>query len=1030
MRKIGTCRKRMAAMLAAAIVLSQMPVSSIAAPHKIEHTFNDVKDNAWYTDAIMKWTQNGIVTGYEDGSFKPNRQVTRGELAVIIDRIFALKDIENAKKYEDVAEGKWYEGAISRISAMGIMNDYNGKFEPNKMATREELAYALANIYKLEVSKDKVVLDEEDVADWAKDAVNALVSAGYMKGMPNGKFAPKAFLTRAELMVVIDRLNAEIIKEAGTYTKEIQGNVVISGKDVVLKDITVTGNVYISGNAESITLENAIVKGNIFIDENVTLDLKGKSNITSVVISAYNPSKDKVATIKMTKEVVISQIVANELVQIKGQGKIETLYENKTGIKSEVKPDKVITKEGITSAITPVTNGGGGGSTSSSSKNPSSSNTGTPDDDSSSTNPGDIKWKLVWSDEFDGDAVDTTKWGYNNGFLDVNQEKQVYKAENATVKDGKLKITAKKEETVIDGKTYDYTSARMVTKGKYAQKYGKIEVRAKLPLGKSLWPAIWMLPENEEYTGWPTSGEIDIMESRGSVNNEVWGTLHYGDKRPDNAQSGSSYVFPEGQTIDEFHTYAIEWMPGEIRWYVDGKLYQTQDSWYAVDAETGERYAFPAPFDKEFHVLLNLAVGGWYDGVGPNLDADDSIFDGGKEYAMEVDYVRMYESETGQYPEAVDPNSKRPELPEDARLPLTDGNLIYDNTYAEYGIKDNKEAEEDFGEGWNLLYLTNYEGDATAKVEEIDGKPFAKISIDQPGNQTYSVQMVQLTTLGRNRTYKLSFDAKAEGERDIKFKVGGGESRSYAVYSGDYTESLNTEVKHIEKVFTMRGLTDTEARCEFNLGLDDKDVWIGNVRLEEITNPEVEDFNKPKAPLKNGSLIYNGTFDKGGLDRLTYWNLDGQNGAAATMHVPETTRDLHIQINKGGSDLSDVNFNQQGLSFSEDANYTVAFAASADKMQPMKVKLVGEDGQTVYAEEDMIVTENMQNYELVMHCQGKSTNKGRLVFEMGGVDENEVVFDNVSVIETRQDFDNVEIFPLKNGDFSEGGANWDGLCDI
>ena len=160
-------------------------------------------------------------------------------------------------------------------------------------------------------------------------------------------------------------------------------------------------------------------------------------------------------------------------------------------------------------------------------------------------------------------------------------------------------------------------------------------------------------------------------------------------------------------------------MPGEIRWYVDGKLYQTQDSWYAVDAETGERYAFPAPFDKEFHLLLNLAVGGWYDGVGPNLDADDSIFDGGKEYAMEVDYVRMYESETGQYPEAVDPNSKRPELPEDARLPLTDGNLIYDNTYAEYGIKDNKEAEEDFGEDGSCYTLQTMKVTRQQKLKKL-----------------------------------------------------------------------------------------------------------------------------------------------------------------------------------------------------------------------------------------------------------------------------------------------------------------------
>lgn len=347
--------------------------------------------------------------------------------------------------------------------------------------------------------------------------------------------------------------------------------------------------------------------------------------------------------------------------------------------------------------------------------------------------------------------------------------------------------------------THKYTSARMVSKGRYAQKYGKVEVRAKLPLGKSLWPAIWMLPENDEYTGWPSSGEIDIMESRGSVPNQVWGTLHYGEKRPDNSQSGSSYTFPEGESINGFHTYGIEWQPGEIRWYVDGKLYQTQDNWFTTDPETGERYAFPAPFDKEFHMILNLALGGWYDGVGTNLEVDDSIFDGGKEYAMEVDYVRFYESIDGKYPEAVDPDSKIPDLPGDARKPLADGNLIYDNTYTAYGIQDNQEGNLDFGEGWNLLYKDSFGGDAVAAVEPVNGMPFAKITVRDPGNQDYSIQMIQHTTLGRGRTYKLSFDAKAESNRGIHFKVGGGEARGYAVYSDSYSETLSTEVKHIEK---------------------------------------------------------------------------------------------------------------------------------------------------------------------------------------------------------------------------------------
>ena len=181
-------------------------------------------------------------------------------------------------------------------------------------------------------------------------------------------------------------------------------------------------------------------------------------------------------------------------------------------------------------------------------------------------------------------------------------------------------------------------------------------------------------------------------------------------------------------------------------------------------------------------MILNLALGGWYDGVGTNLEVDDSIFDGGKEYTMQVDYVRFYESADGKYPEAVDPDSKIPELPNDARKPLADGNLIYDNTYAEHGIKDNKEANLDFGDGWNLLYMNSFGGVGKATVEEVNGKPFAKVAIENPGNQTYSVQMIQHTTVGRGRTYKISFDAKAEGNRDINFKEIGRASCRERVY--------------------------------------------------------------------------------------------------------------------------------------------------------------------------------------------------------------------------------------------------------
>ncbi|WDC85649.1 glycoside hydrolase family 16 protein [Caloramator sp. mosi_1] len=260
-------------------------------------------------------------------------------------------------------------------------------------------------------------------------------------------------------------------------------------------------------------------------------------------------------------------------------------------------------------------------------------------------------WKLVWSDEFNGKELDLTKWGYDigNALVDANgnkiadgwgnNEKQYYtdSKNNVYVQDGKLKIIARKENVTDQfGTTLNYTSGKIKTKGKYSKKYGRIEVKAKLPEGKGLWPAIWMLPEKDVYGGWAASGEIDIMEAWGSNTNKVAGTIHYGSSWPNNTYTGKEYLFPEGQSVSsDFHTYAIEWEPGEIRWYVDGNLYQVQNNWYSKDPNSGEKFSFPAPFDQEFYIILNLAVGGHWDGE-PN---ENTVFPA----TMEVDYVRVYE---------------------------------------------------------------------------------------------------------------------------------------------------------------------------------------------------------------------------------------------------------------------------------------------------------------------------------------------------------------------------------------------------
>ena len=144
----------------------------------------------------------------------------------------------------------------------------------------------------------------------------------------------------------------------------------------------------------------------------------------------------------------------------------------------------------------------------------------------------------------------------------------------------------------------------MTTKGKFSWKYGRFEARIKMPKGKGVWPAFWLMPQDSVYGGWASSGELDIVEVIGDKANTNWGTIHYGDKWPKNVHTGDHLVLPSGDLSDDFHTYAVEWEEGVIRWYFDGKLYQTQTKWYTKAAP------FPAPFNQNFFaIILNFCRG-------------------------------------------------------------------------------------------------------------------------------------------------------------------------------------------------------------------------------------------------------------------------------------------------------------------------------------------------------------------------------------------------------------------------------------
>lgn len=276
-------------------------------------------------------------------------------------------------------------------------------------------------------------------------------------------------------------------------------------------------------------------------------------------------------------------------------------------------------------------------------------------------------WTLVWSDEFEGDRVDPAKWDFDvgNGFFDYrhhtwipgwgNEELQYYtrEPENLSVKDSLLTIRAVKESLHGCG----YTSARLKTRKRdgtalFTTLYGRVEFRAKVPWGKGLWPALWMLPQDDRYGGWAASGEIDLMEIAGEKPHEVLSSLHFGSTFPKRSLITTTYPLPGGSTVSDWHVYSVEWEPGEIRFYVDGVLTRTHDHWWSCSRtrdgaglepqRAAQLNPWPAPFDQPFYLVMNVAVGGNFPGA-PNAETRFPA-------ELVVDYVRVYEKVGGYGP--------------------------------------------------------------------------------------------------------------------------------------------------------------------------------------------------------------------------------------------------------------------------------------------------------------------------------------------------------------------------------------------
>lgn len=235
---------------------------------------------------------------------------------------------------------------------------------------------------------------------------------------------------------------------------------------------------------------------------------------------------------------------------------------------------------------------------------------------STNTDPRAVSYQLLWSDDFDGNAVNQANWSFETGAGGWgNNEKQYYQPDNATVADGNLIITAKKQS--VGGAPY--TSARMITRGKKEYTYGRFEARIKLPQGQGQWPAFWMLGSNIGSVGWPKCGEIDIMENV-NTNSQVLGTIHWFD------QAYAYYGGNTNTTPQNYHVYRVDWTPTSITWYVDNIQFHVANIANSING-TDE-------FHRPFFLLLNMAIGGNL----PGQTIDESRLPA----KMYVDYVKVY----------------------------------------------------------------------------------------------------------------------------------------------------------------------------------------------------------------------------------------------------------------------------------------------------------------------------------------------------------------------------------------------------
>ncbi|WP_438431156.1 carbohydrate binding domain-containing protein [Gorillibacterium sp. sgz500922] len=974
--------------------------------------FTDVPAKAWYAGAVAAVLRAGYIAGYPDGTFRPDQPVTRADTAVMLSRAFHLpetgsgkKDTEESKTFSDKSAIRPYAlPAVTELVEAGALEGYpDGSFRPGQTVTRGEAVVLLdrlaGTLYNKAVTEERketlanAVINASGVTLRNKEVTgNLYLAQGIGLGdaaVDSSSVAGTVFINGggSNSIHLNDSTMAEAILEQPDHPIRVVANghtaltrlalrspaAIQLAQGAVIQLLTFqsgsdgstiggTGKaVRVRAEASGIRVNGMTLEsGKDYVWSADRAALIPAGNTTSPSAGAGGPTPGPAVwspvlapgslpgTTKATAPMSAGSRLA---VQISSQ----PLSVPKAGDplpKSSLLLDPYEPGTDI-SGVDPAVN----------------KYLGIYEVDGNgkvarfqqlTVTPGTMKpeaWNLVWKDDFDGAGIDSSKWNFVQGGGGFgNHELQTYtdRAENARVEDGKLVIEARKEPAA-EGNAY--TSAKLTTEGKGDWTYGKYEVRAKLPEGQGIWPAIWMMPKDQNlYSGWPTCGEIDIMELLGQEPNKIYGTLHYGQPHE---QAQGSYSLPGGATFsDDYHTFGLEWEPGEFRFYVDGLLYAKLNNWYSQNPQEGAAYTYPAPFDQDFFLQLNLAVGGDWPGNPNGTTAFPQ--------KMLVDYVRVYEREGQAYREPTLPAKQSSAI----REPAADGNYVLNGEFAE---DLSRWTFQPFAPPADL-----YGGTGSAAWDQ----GAVRTTIEKEGDVNYAIQLVQAgLPLLKGSTYQLSFDAWSTDARSMVASLSGPD-RNYVRYMDDRTVALSGERQTYTYTFTMKADTDPNARLEFNMGkAGTLPVWIDGVRLIKTADP---DPNAPREALPSGNLIYNGTFDQG-KDRLGFWKLEGAAAAQAEVRVGSAVGDrkLYGKPASAGEPYSLI-VSQDRLNLLAGKTYVLSFTARAEENVSLAARIGNQAQSGLDAEQTFEIGTEPRSYSMIV-APIPEKHTGKLEFGLGAL---------------------------------------------